>query len=96
MTARKNKSDSESVPQVRDVRAFLPPELCNYEIPEVAQATCLSRSGVYDEIAAGNLATVTHGRRRLVPGVELVRFMKAFAERRTLDSGVKPRKRTAA
>lgn len=87
---------TESVPQVRDVRAFLPMEKCNFEIAEAAQVLCLSRSGVYDLIAEGKLATVPHGRRRIVPGAELARVVEDFAARRTFDSGVKPRKRMTA
>jgi excisionase family DNA binding protein len=97
MTARKNKSDSD--PQVKtatDVRALLPMERCNFEIAEAAQVLCLSRSGVYDLIAEGKLATVAHGRRRIVPGAELARVVEDFAKRRTFDSGVKPRKRMTA
>lgn len=97
MATLKTKSDSVSpVKTAADVRAFLPMERCNFEIPEVAQVLCLSRSGVYDLIAEGKLATVPHGRRRIVPGVELARVVEDFASRRSFDSGVKPRKRKAA
>ena len=94
-----HKTKTDSVPQVKtaaDVRAFLPMEKCNFEIAEAAQVLCLSRSGVYDLIAEGKLATVEHGRRRIVPGAELARVVEDFAARRTFDSGVKPRKRVTA
>lgn len=72
-------------------------EKCNFEIVEAAQVLCLSRSGIYDLITDGKLATVTHGRRRLVPGVELSRVVAEFATRAACGgSDLKPRRRKVA
>lgn len=94
--SRKAKSESISEGKTAtDVRAFLPMEKCNFEIVEAAQVLRLSRSGIYDLITDGKLATFTHGRRRLVAGAELARVQAEFAAQATLGgSDLKPRRRT--
>ena len=89
----RNKSDanSDSVRAVSDPRAFLPMEKCNFEIPEAARILCISRSGLYDLIAEGKLATVTFGRRRIVPGAALAHVIASFAAD-AKTGGIEPRR----
>ncbi len=92
MAKPKPHPDSDSQSLARDPRAFLPMEKCNFDIPEAARVLCLSRSGIYDMIADGKLATVCFGRRRIVPGAELSRVVADFATQATRGD-VKSRKR---
>lgn len=48
-----------------------------YSIAESEALSGLSRSSLYRLIAAGKLKTVQHGRRRIVPSVELQRLCSA-------------------
>jgi len=47
-----------------------------YSIAESEALSGLSRSSLYRLIAAGQLKTVQHGRRRIVPTGELERFVQ--------------------
>jgi Helix-turn-helix domain len=44
-----------------------------YTMPESSRYLRLSRPEIYKQIAAGQLKTVTDGRRRYVPGHEIIR-----------------------
>lgn len=83
MAKRKTKeSDSNSDSQAKtahDPRAFLPMENCNFDILDVAGVLKISRASVYELIGKGLIKPVHFGRRSIVPGVELVRVVKAFA-----------------
>jgi len=50
-----------------------------YSIPETCAALDRSRAGLFKDIASGKLKTVTNGRRRLVPGGEIIRFTTELA-----------------
>lgn len=45
-----------------------------YSLAEIAMSTGLSRRSLYRLMAAGQLATVRRGRRRLVPAAEALRL----------------------
>lgn len=51
-----------------------PLQRLTYSMAEAEAATGLSRSTLYNLVAAGKLKTVQHGRRRLVPRSELERL----------------------
>jgi excisionase family DNA binding protein len=51
-----------------------------YPIPEAAEQLGVGRTKLYDEIAAGRIATVTIGRRRLVPHAELAAYLDRLSE----------------
>ena len=44
-----------------------------YDIPEAARYLRVSRATIYNDIAAGLLATIKDGGRRFVPGTEIAR-----------------------
>ena len=44
-----------------------------YTVDESCQYLRTSRTTLYEEIRAGLIATIKHGRRRYVPGAEIVR-----------------------
>lgn len=54
-------------------------------IREVRAITKLSESSLYRDIHAGRLRTVTLGRSRRIPRVELERYIAAAAERAELE-----------
>lgn len=56
-------------------KTVLPPldERQRYSIPEAILYLRTSRKTIYDDIAAGRLTTIKEGRRRYVPGSEIVR-----------------------
>ena len=51
-----------------------------YSLAEVEIATGLSRASLYRLIAGGQLRTIQHGRRRLVPVEQLTEFMRPRQE----------------
>jgi excisionase family DNA binding protein len=51
-----------------------------YRVDEAAEALRLSRSSIYELIRSGQLRTVKHGSRRLVPVEALDDFVCALAE----------------
>lgn len=50
-----------------------------YSIPEAIRYLRSSRKTIYDDIAAGKLATIKEGKRRYVPGSEIARRSQAPA-----------------
>lgn len=50
-----------------------------YRIPEVVEATGLSRSVLYEDMAAGRLAFVKRGRSRLVLADDLARYLDSLS-----------------
>ena len=50
------------------------PEPLNYDIPQFCRATNISRSKVYELLAAGKIKSIQIGRKRLVPREEAVRL----------------------
>lgn len=73
----KGKTESKSV---TDPRAGIPVELLTFGVSEFAAIRRVSRSTVYEDIAAGRLRTIKQGRRRLIPGSEVIRTAKEQAE----------------
>jgi excisionase family DNA binding protein len=53
------------------------PEKLAYSIEEVAEATGLSRSLIYDEMNAGRLGYIKVGRRRIITRKQLEAFLSA-------------------
>lgn len=51
------------------------PEKLAYRIGEAVEATGLSRTALYEEMAAGRLEFVKHGRSRLILASALDRFL---------------------
>ena len=51
-----------------------------YRVEEAAEALRLSRSSIYELIRSGQLRTVKHGSRRLVPVEALDDFVRALAQ----------------
>lgn len=51
-----------------------------YRVDEAAEALRLSRSSIYELIRSGQLKTVKHGSRRLVPVEALDDFVRALAQ----------------
>lgn len=47
-----------------------------YRIPEAAELVGLGRSKLYEEMAAGRLAFVKVGTRRLIPGDALIAYVE--------------------
>ena len=52
-----------------------------FKITEVAEQTGLSRTKLYEEIAAGRLRVVKVGRRTLIPGREVHAWLDRLADR---------------
>lgn len=77
---RKAKPKLESESKSDDVRATVPVEYRTFDVDEFAALRRVSRSHVYDLIADGRLKTVKDGRRRLIPGTEVIRTAKEQAE----------------
>lgn len=50
-----------------------------YTIPEAAQNIGIGRTTLYAEITAGNIETVTIGRRRLITRQALERYLQALS-----------------
>lgn len=61
--------------------AALPPldEQQRYTIPEAAKYLRVSRATIYNDIAAGLLATIKDRKRRFVPGSEIARRSRVSA-----------------
>lgn len=51
-----------------------------YPIPEAAQAIGVGRTTLYAEIAAGRIATVTIGRRRLITRAALEAYLASLTD----------------
>lgn len=51
-----------------------------YRVDEAAEALRLSRSSIYELIRSGQLRTVKHGSRRLVPVAALDDFVRTLAQ----------------
>jgi excisionase family DNA binding protein len=52
-----------------------------YRVDEAAEALRLSRSSIYELIRSGQLRTVKHGARRLVPVDALGEFVRSLGQR---------------
>lgn len=52
-----------------------------YRVDEAAEALRLSRSSIYELIRSGQLRSVKHGTRRLVPVDALSDFVRSLAQR---------------
>lgn len=52
---------------------------CNFTVAEAAQHLRISRGYFYKLVDAGKIKPVKCGRRTLIPGAELRRFMSALA-----------------
>lgn len=72
---------SESKSDMSDIRAQFPVEACLFAVSEASNMLRLSRSRLYELISAGELKTVLIGRRRLVPGAELQRYIRELTTR---------------
>jgi len=72
------KTDSNSEPKVTEVRQF---ELvdCQFSVVDAARHLGISRSYLFELIAAKKIKPVKLGKRTLVQGRELKRFMDALA-----------------
>lgn len=63
------------MPTKRSKDSPLPPldPLQRYTVPEAARYWRVSRAKLYNDIAAGLIATIKDGKRRFVPGSEIAR-----------------------
>lgn len=75
--ASKSKANHSS-PPTSDLRGRFPIEASMFSILEASAFLQLSRSRVYELIASRELKTVMVGRRRLVPGTAIQKFIHAL------------------
>jgi excisionase family DNA binding protein len=66
--------------ELQDVPTLLRIHRLAYSLAEAEAMSGLSRSSLYRLIAAGELKTVSHGRRRLVPSAELQKLCRPDSE----------------
>lgn len=74
----KTKSESDSKSNLVEIRQFALEE-CQFSIPQTAKHLGVSRSFVYGLIGTKKLRTVHLGKRVLIQGREIARFMRSLA-----------------